>query len=60
MKLNVWAVLAALFVLALFLAPKASGFLFDSGGDYNVVWPRAYNNWVDLDGYIDVPEGEAC
>lgn len=60
MKLNVWTVLAALFVLALFLAPKASGFLFDSGGDYNVVWPRAYNNWVDLGGYIDVPEGEAC
>jgi hypothetical protein len=60
MKLNVWFVLALLIAAAFFLAPKVSGFLYDSGGDYNVVWPRAYNNWVNLDGYIDVPTGAAC
>lgn len=60
MKIDVWVVLAALFVLAFLLRPRASGFLYDSGGDYNVVWPRAYNNWVNLDGYIDVPTGAAC
>jgi hypothetical protein len=60
MKVNVWMVLAALIVLALLTVPRASGFLYDSGGDYNVVWPRAYNNWVNLDGYIDVPTGAMC
>jgi hypothetical protein len=60
MKLNLWIVLAILFFAAFLLAPRVSGFLYDSGGDYNVVWPRAYNNWVNLDGYIDVPTGAAC
>ena len=60
MKLNAWIVLAVLIVLAFLLAPRVSGFLYDSGGDYNVVWPRAYNNWVNLDGYIDVPTGAMC
>jgi hypothetical protein len=60
MKFNVWIFLAVLIVLAFMLAPRASGFLYDSGGDYNVVWPRAYNNWVDMDGYIDVPTGGMC
>ena len=60
MKLNAWIVLAVLIVLAFLLAPRVSGFLYDSGGDYNVVWPRAYNNWVNLDGYIDVPTGGMC
>jgi preprotein translocase subunit SecY len=60
MKTNVWTVLAVLFLIAFLLAPKVSGFLFDSGGNYNVVWPRAYNNWVSPDGHIDVPEGEFC
>ena len=60
MKLNAWIVLAVLIVLAFLLAPRVSGFLYDSGGDYNVVWPRAYNNWVNLDGYIDVPIGAMC
>jgi hypothetical protein len=58
--MKVWIVLAILFLAAVFLAPKVSGFLYDSGGDYNVVWPRAYNNWVNLDGYIDVPTGGMC
>ena len=60
MKLNAWIVLAVLIVLAFLLAPRVSGFLYDSGGDYNVVWPRAYNNWVNLDGYIDAPTGAMC
>ena len=60
MKLNAWIVLAVLIVLAFLLTPRVSGFLYDSGGDYNVVWPRAYNNWVNLDGYIDVPTGGMC
>ena len=60
MKLNTWTVLAILFLLSFLLAPRVSGFLYDSGGDYNVVWPRAYNNGVNLDGYIDVPTGAAC
>lgn len=60
MKLNVWIILAVLFAAAFLLAPRASGFLYDSGGDYNVVWPRAYNNWMGLDGYIDVPTGAKC
>ena len=58
--MNTWIVLAILFLTAFFLAPKVSGFLYDSGGDYNVVWPRAYNNWVNLNGYIDVPTGGMC
>jgi hypothetical protein len=60
MKLNTWVILAILFLLTFLLVPRVSGFLYDSGGDYNVVWPRAYNNWVNLDGYIDVPTGAAC
>ena len=60
MKVNAWIVLAILFVLAFLLAPKVSGFLYDSGGDYNVVWPRAYKNWMGLDGRIDVPTGAMC
>jgi len=60
MKLNVWVVLAVLFLAAVLLAPRVSSFLYDSGGDYNVVWPRAYNNWVGLDGRIDVPTGAMC
>jgi hypothetical protein len=60
MKLNVWIVLAVLFAAAFLLAPRVSGFLYDSGGDYNVVWPRAYNNWMGLDGYINVPTGAKC
>ena len=60
MKLNAWIVLAVLIVLAFLLAPRVSGFLYDSGGEYNVAWPRAYNNWVNLDGYIDVPTGAMC
>ena len=60
MKLNAWIVLAILFILAFLLAPKVSGFLYYSGGDYNVVWPRAYNNWMGLDGRIDVPTGAMC
>ena len=60
MKLSVWVVLAILCLAAFLLAPRVSGFLYDSGGDYNVVWPRAYNNWVNLDGYIDVPTGAMC
>jgi hypothetical protein len=53
-------ILAILIVAAIFLAPRVSNFLYDSGGDYNVVWPRAYNNWVNLNGYIDVPTGAKC
>jgi hypothetical protein len=60
MKLNVVFILVILCLAAFLLAPRVSGFLYDSGGDYNVVWPRAYNNWVNLDGYIDVPTGAAC
>ena len=60
MKLNAWIVLSILFILAFLLAPKVSGFLYDSGGDDNVVWPRAYNNWMGLDGRIDVPTGAIC
>jgi len=60
MKLNAWVLLAVLFVLAFLLAPRASAFLYDSGGDYNVVWPRAYNNWMGLDGRIHVPTGAKC
>lgn len=60
MKYNVLALLAVLILVALFLAPTVSNFLYDSGGDYNVVWPRAYNNWVGLDGRIDVPTGAMC
>jgi hypothetical protein len=60
MKLNVWIVLAILVVLAFFLAPRASSFLYDSGGEYNVAWPRAYANWMGLDGRIDVPTGAMC
>jgi hypothetical protein len=60
MKMNVWITLLILCAVAFLLAPRVSGFLYDSGGDYNVVWPRAYNNWVNLDGYIDVPTGAAC
>ena len=59
-KMKAWIILAVLIVLAFLFAPRVSGFLYDSGGDYNVVWPRAYNNWVNLDGYIDVPTGAAC
>jgi len=58
--MKAWIILAVLIVLAFLFAPRVSGFLYDSGGDYNVVWPRAYNNWVNLDGYIDVPTGAAC
>ena len=53
-------ILAVLVILALLMRPNVSEFLYDSGGDYNVVWPRAYNNWVNLDGYIDVPTGAVC
>ena len=60
MKLNIWIILAVLFAAAFLLAPRVSGFLYDSGGDYNVVWPRAYNNWMGLDGYINVPTGAKC
>jgi len=60
MKMNALTLLLALVIAAFFLAPKVSGFLYDSGGDYNVVWPRAYNNWVNMDGYIDVPTGGKC
>jgi hypothetical protein len=60
MKFNIWIILAVLFAAAFLLAPRVSGFLYDSGGDYNVVWPRAYNNWMGLDGYIDVPTGAKC
>jgi len=60
MKLNTLTVLVILFVLAFLLAPRVSGFLYDSGGEYNVAWPRVYNNWVNLDGYIDVPTGAMC
>jgi hypothetical protein len=60
MKLNVWIVLLVLCILALVLAPKVSGFLYDSGGEYNVAWPRAYANWMGLDGYINVPTGAFC
>lgn len=60
MKLNIWIILVVLFAAAFLLAPRVSGFLYDSGGDYNVVWPRAYNNWMGLDGYIDVPTGAKC
>jgi hypothetical protein len=60
MKLNAWVLLAVFFVLAFLLAPRASAFLYDSGGDYNVVWPRAYNNWMGLDGRINVPSGAKC
>jgi hypothetical protein len=60
MKFNAWMILAILIVAAIFLAPRVSNFLYDSGGDYNVVWPRAYNNWVNLNGYIDVPTGAKC
>jgi len=58
--MKAWVILMVLIVLAFLLAPRVSGFLYDSGGDYNVVWPRAYNNWVNLDGYIDVPTGAMC
>jgi hypothetical protein len=58
--MKVWGVLAFLIVLALLLAPSVSSFLYDSGGDYNVVWPRAYNNWMGLNGRIDVPTGAMC
>jgi hypothetical protein len=60
MKFNVWVLLAVLFAAAVFLAPQVSNFLYDSGGNYNVVWPRAYNNWMGLDGRIDVPTGAMC
>jgi hypothetical protein len=60
MKMNALTLLLALVIAAFFLAPKVSGFLYDSGGDYNVVWPRAYNNWVNMRGYIDVPTGGMC
>lgn len=60
MKLNTWTVLLVLIVLAFLLAPRASSFLYDSGGNYNVVWPRAYNNWVNMAGRIDVPIGGKC
>ena len=60
MKLNIWIILIALIIMALLLTPRVSGFLYDSGGDYNVVWPRAYNNWVNMRGYIDVPTGGKC
>jgi hypothetical protein len=58
--MKVWVVLVILFLAAFLLAPRVSGFLYDSGGNYNVVWPQAYNNWVNLDGYIDVPTGAMC
>ena len=60
MKVNVWMVLIALCLAAFLLAPRVSSFLYDSGGDYNVVWPRAYNKWMGLDGRIDVPTGALC
>ena len=60
MKLNVWIVLLVLCILAFVLAPKVSGFLYDSGGEYNVAWPRAYANWMGLDGRINVPTGAKC
>lgn len=60
MKNSDWVLLAVLIITAFLLARSASGFLYDSGGDYNVVWPRAYNNWVNLDGRIDVPTGAMC
>lgn len=52
--------MAGVILAFILLTRTASGFLYDSGGDYNVVWPRAYNNWVNLDGYIDVPTGAKC
>lgn len=58
--MKVWIILTILCILVLLLAPRTSGFLYDSGGDYNVVWPRAYNNWVNMDGYIDVPKKAKC
>jgi hypothetical protein len=58
--MKAWIVLVILCLAAFLLAPRVSGFLYDSGGDYNVVWPRAYNNWVNLNGYIDVPTGAMC
>jgi hypothetical protein len=60
MKFTALTLLFALVIAALFLSPRVSGFLYDSGGDYNVVWPMAYNNWVNMRGYIDVPTGGAC
>jgi hypothetical protein len=60
MKLNIWIVLIAILIVVLIQSPRVSGFLYDSGGDYNVVWPRAYNNWVNTRGYIDVPTGGKC
>jgi hypothetical protein len=60
MKFTAMTLLFALVIAAIFLSPKVSGFLYDSGGDYNVVWPRAYNNWVNMNGYIDVPTGGKC
>ena len=60
MKFDALFFLAVLCLLAFLLRPTISKFLFDSGGDYNVVWPRAYNNWVNMKGYIDVPSGRAC
>ena len=60
MKINVWMILAALLIMAFILRPQISGFLYDSGGDYNVVLPRAYADWINLDGYIDVPTGATC
>jgi len=60
MKMNALTLLLALVIAAFFLAPKVSGFLYDSGGDYNVVWPMAYIIWVTMQGYIDVPTGGNC
>jgi len=60
MKLNIWIILIAILIVVLIRSPGVSGFLYDSGGDYNVVWPRAYNNWVNMRGYIDVPTGGKC
>jgi hypothetical protein len=60
MKLNIWIILIAILIVVLIRSPSVSGFLYDSGGDYNVVWPRAYNNWVNMRGYIDVPTGGKC
>ena len=60
MKLNIWIILIAILIVVLIRSPRVSGFLYDSGGDYNVVWPRAYNNWVNMRGYIDVPTGGKC
>lgn len=58
MKINIWITLLILFMLTVLLAPRMSGYLGD--GEYNIAWPRAYANWMGLDGRINVPTGAKC